>query len=616
MPIRHLHTLLPLLFLLGIVSPLKARNGPDDHSSVGSTIDYEVSVDVPKEEFLVTGAMHGIKGDTITYYFPLWGPGAYDQVNFGGWVGDLTAVDGQGKNLRVIRVDTATVRIIGASGDFTIRYRVRDIEHLDQSPWFGLTDIEPGFVFANTVAVFGYPDGYKDVPHTVRYVPPQRWRVSVGLDPIDSTRNLYRAADYDELVDAPIQMGDFQRVEFSVNGIPHIITIIAPQKLTNEQLSDVRRVADTVVRTVSGFFGDMPYKRYVFQLFLVGLTTDYSFGALEHRNSSSYRMPVTSAMNGAFGLAGVFAHEYWHIWSPKRIHVHQLGPFDYQNPLRTKSIWFAEGLTEYYAQVLLSRAGIPTDDRGNRSYLEGVFDATYGRRQSRSMADLSMHSGEITMAQFIAFYSKGPVIGILLDAAIRKRTGYRKSLDDAMRYMNDRYGREGRSFSDDEIITIIEESTGAKLTDFYTSYIDGVEPLPFDEFLPVLGLQIRKTFRTSVMMGIEVDRVNGDSGLLVITGVDSGASGHATGLRAGDTIISQTMKGLRSERVEPSSSMPRSLFRYPVSTRLVAITVRRDGTDMTLPVKRVTVDYPILEIVNDPQASPEAVAARQSILGK
>lgn len=607
--------LIPIL-LLCVVSSLAARNGPDDHSSVGATIAYDVSVDVPGEAFVVAGTMHGIHRDTITYYFPLWGPGAYDLVNFGGWVSDFSAVDGKGRKLEIKRVDTATVRIVGAPGDFKISYRVHDIEHLDQSPWFGLTDIEPGYVFANTVALFGYPDGFKDVPHSVRYIPPKKWRVSVALDPIDSAQNLYRASDYDELVDAPLQMGDYQRVDFSVNGIPHIVTIIAPQKLTTEQLADVRRVADTVVRTVSGFFGDMPYKRYVFQLFLVSLTTDYSFGALEHRNSSSYRMPFTSAINGASGLAGVFAHEYWHLWSPKRIHVHQLGPFDYQNPLRTKSIWFAEGLTEYYAQVLLVRAGIGSDDGGNWTYLQGVFDGTYGKPQSRSMADLSMHSGEIPMAQFIAFYSKGPVVGLLLDAAIRKQTGYRKSLDDAMRFLNEKYGRTGRSFGDDEIIDIMEEATGTNLKPFYTSYIDGVEPLPFDEFLPVLGLSIKKTVRRSVMMGIELDRVEGDSGYLVVTQVDTTMSGYASGLRTGDTIVSQTTKGLRVERVEPSSSIPRSLFRYPVSTRLVAINIRRGGEALTLPVKRVVADFQMLEVALDPDAPPDAVAARKSILGK
>lgn len=606
------------LVLGAIMAPaVAAHDGPHDRSTAGSSIDYEVSIDIAKETFLVTGRMRGVAGDTINYYFPLWGPGAYDLVNFGGWVDNLTARDSKGKALRVVRVDSSLFRIVGANGSCDISYHVRDIERLETSPWFGTSDIEPGYVFANTVAIFGYPTGYKDIPCTVRYNPPAKWRVSVALDPVDTARHVYAARDYDELVDAPLQMGDYQSVEFLVNGIPHLISIISPRRLTPAELKDIRSAGDTVVRTISGFFGNMPYRRYVFQLFLVGYgTTDYSFGALEHRNSASYRMFIGSIANGASGLLAVFAHEYWHLWSPKRIHVHQLGPFDYQSPPRTKSIWFAEGLTEYYAQAMLARAGLLGDDRGNRAHLEAVFELTYGNRQTRSLTDLSMHAGQITMAQFIAFYSKGPVVGMLLDGAIRKRTGYRKSLDDAMRYFNEKYGKTGRSFGDDEIVTIMEEATGAKLGDFYAAYIDGMDPLPYDEYLPAIGLAIQKLRRDDVMMGIEVQRVGGDTvGPLVVTRVDSGASGIVSGLQVGDTILSQTMKGMRLTHEEPSTMIPRNTYDYPLSTRLVSLTIRRGTATMSLPVKRVAVRRVIITIIDDPDATPQAIAARKSIFG-
>jgi len=609
--------LVPLAAILSVAPRATASVLPDGETADGPRIDYDVSVDVAREVFKVHGRFRHVSGDTVVYHFPIWGPGAYDIVTFGGWVDSIAARDRRGRKLKVVRADTSTVWIIGGKGTFEISYLVRDIERLEGSPWFGLTDIEAEYAFANTVAIFGYPAGYKETPHTVRYQRPKGWDLSIGLSPIDSATGYYRAHDYDELVDAPVHMGTFQRVDLTIRGRHHVISITAPQKLTEAQLADIGRMADTVVRTISGFFDDMPYERYIFQIFFTSFnTTDYSFGALEHRNSSSYRMPFNPSRGLGAGLAAVFAHEYWHLWSPKRIHVHQLGPFDYQSPPRTKSIWFAEGLTEYYAQVMLARAQLPGGRRGTLDYLEGIFRNAYRRPQSRSMTDLSLHASQVPMMEFIAFYSKGPVVGLLLDAAIRKGTEYRKSLDDAILHFNAQYGRTGRSFSDDEIITIMEDATGASLRDFYNRYIDGTEPLPFDELLPVVGMKITHSERKQDMLGATtIPPGASDSAGWLVTEIAPGGTADSTGLRVGDTIVAMRMRERTKERDYPASSFPDDLWDYPLSTRLISLSVRRGEQTLTFTVRRVAVAVVTYELAREANASPQARAARASIFG-
>ena len=576
-----------------------------------ASVAYRVKIDTKGELFIVSAALENISPDTLVFSFPKWGPGAYDTVNFGAWVYDFTATAESGRKLTVVRGDTNTFRVIGCSSarHIDLNYKVKDIESTPISLWFGLTDIEPSYAFANAVGLFGYPQGFKEIPYTVEYVAPKGWKTAVGLDPIDVERNIYRAADYDELVDAPVQMGTFQRIDFEVNGIPHIITVTAPKPLSTAQLAAIRDTTDHIVRLISGFFGDMPYKRYVFQHYLANPTGgDFSFGALEHRNSSSYRMPYTLFQSPAEMLASVIAHEYWHTWSPKRIHVHQLGPFDYQNPVRTNSLWFAEGMTEYYAQVLLARSGM--DSPGKMfATLNQVFRSTYGRVQNESMGSLSMRIAEAPMNEMIAVYSKGPVVVLLLDAAIRKQTANRKSLDDAVRYFNENYGKTGASFGDDDIFPIIEKATGTTLGDFYRRFIVGTEPLPYDEYLPILGLKIESKSKIDTVLGVEAEKMPRGA---VITTIVAGGSADRTGIQVGDAVIGVRWRGQEIT----TKDFPLELLAARITRSMTDIQIERNGKEIWLPIQRVATTTIERVVVQDPAASPIARTIRLIIFGK
>ena len=182
---------------------------------------------------------------------------------------------------------------------------------------------------------------------------------------------------------------------------------------------------------MSAFFGEMPYKRYLFQMFLkVPDRMDMGFGALEHYNSSTYLMPYFAQQAVVDMLEPVIAHEYWHLWSPKRFHVDKLGPFNYQEGPRTTSLWFHEGLTEYYARLLLVRNNLRSQNDFLETFANFVREG-FGVQQKEPITILSAELTTRPLEEIISLYTKGPLLGLLLDIEVRQQTGNQKSLDDA-----------------------------------------------------------------------------------------------------------------------------------------------------------------------------------------
>jgi len=575
------------------------------------SVNYTVSIPDPaSESFQVKALLNGIQLDTMTFYFPIWGPGAYDVVNFGGYVHDFAAAAGDGAPLKVIRTDTNTFKVVGVGSGTTLSYRVHDIESTDNSAWFGLSDIEPTFAFANTPAIFGYPDGYKDIPYDVTYRVPSGWDIAVGLDPAGAADS-YRARDYDELVDAPVQMGTFQKFTFDLDGKPYVITVTAPEKLSQ---SDAQGLVDStrkIVRIITGFFGDIPYDRYVFQHYLVTQTPDdVLFGALEHRNSSTYRMPY-AAGNVADELGPVIAHEFWHAWSPKRIHVRQLGPFDYQHPPRTKSLWFAEGLTEYYAQVLLLRNGMVAPEKLLSDIDQGA-EMLGSRPQRESITSLSMKIAEVPPMQVLALYTKGPLLGFLLDADIRLQTDNKKSLDDAMRFFNEQYGKTGKTFGDDDIVPMMERATGTNLQDFYNRYIAGTDPLPFAEYLPKIGLTFVEYPDTVATFGGDLEQ---DAKGWKIVAVTPGSSFEAMGLRVGD-VLTELHGPMDPVALAPIPAQVAETIAQQIPPGMgLSFGVERDGEKLEVPLTMKTKVVTAHRLDIDPDASGTALAIRRGMMG-
>ncbi|MEP7219138.1 MAG: hypothetical protein ABI876_09490 [Bacteroidota bacterium] len=583
-------------------------------------VDYSVSVPDPASKtFEVTATLHGVIRDTTTFYFPIWAPGAYDIVNFGKYVSDFTAVNADGSALTVGQPDSNSYTLAGAkAGDVKIAYKVHSIGLIPNSLWFGLADISPTSAFAVGTALFGYPSGGKSLPYTVHYEVPAGWDIAIGLDPLPGgSRNTYRARDYDELVDAPLDMGKVQRYEFMVGGKPHIINLHSPVPFNDSLGKVLVEMTRRIVEQETKFFGEMPYDRYVFQHYLVTpVRGDHDFGALEHRNSSTYRMPYSEQNDIVAELAPVIAHEFWHLWSPKRIHVAQLGPFDYQHPPRTISLWFAEGLTEYYAKLFMLRSGVIDKDRFLKEANDEYVSPTFGKTPRLAMTDLSVKLPDLPPSESVMLYTKGPVLGMFLDLLIRQRSNGKVSLDDVMRRFNEEYGKSGRTFNDVEIIGLMETFAGVKLEDFYKKYIDGINPIPYADFLPQLGMKIVSKRIRRPTLGAVLQMVD-KKGLRVVS-VVPGGSLYNSGIKAGDILtklhISYSGYGGYWDLKDWTTANIDPLFAEIATELTVDLSVDRDGNSDT---KRVTVSLGIFdtnEMAIDEAAPPAAVALRKQML--
>ncbi len=594
----------PLVVLLSL---LAVPNG------YAQRIAYNVSIPDPvSETFSVSAEVEGITPDTMTFHFPIWAPGAYDVVNYGNFVSGFSAQTDGGKALKVIMVDSSTYRIPKPPKRFRISYLVDDIEVLESSPWFGLSDIEDSaqLAFANGPALFGYPDGFKEIPYTVTYVPPPGWRLAVALDPVKGKDGTFSADNYDELADAPVQMGNFQQWEFEVEGIPHTVTVSAPQPIGDEAGEHLVKTTADVVRLYSKFFGEMPYDRYLFQYYFVRPSAaDQGYGALEHGNSSTYQMPWFGEDYLSEMMQPVISHEYWHLWSPKRFHVDALGPFDYQHLPRTESLWFHEGLTEYYARLLLLRHGLrPPGDFFNT--FSSHISELYQIRQAESITTLSRDLPWRPLDDIVSLYTKGPVLGLMLDAEIRLQTDNRKSLDDAILYFNREYGDHtgDKEFADEDIIPIIEKATGAKLGEFYRKYIAGTEPLPFDEVFPKIGLEI-------VMVPEIKARITRSDGDWKVRAVSEGGSAEKSGLMKNDVITAVRVGDGEWQPVGSLEILPIRfgiwLAQFPGEE--ITLKVRREESEQELPLQLH--DWRFGGFFPDQEATGKALELRESMLG-
>jgi predicted metalloprotease with PDZ domain len=324
---------------------------------------------------------------------------------------------------------------------------------------------------------------------------PQGWRVAVQLPKAagaDAAATAFTAADYDSLVDAPVEIGRFAEVQFRAGGRP-IRAVIHGDAVDRARLVST---LTAIVDYQTGMMGEAPFGEYLF-LFHVGRR--FGGGGMEHSNSTAI-----AADSGA-ALANVSAHEFFHLWNVKRIRPQSLEPLDRTREMWTPALWFAEGVTNTYASYTLVRAGLWSEGE----FLDDLGEqiTTLQRRPARRWQSAEESSLTTWLDKYplyerpeysISYYGKGQLLGVGLDLVIRDATENRASLDDVMRRLNQQYAKSGRFYADSEGIRIAAEEVirearpgaATDLTDFFRRYVAGTDELPFAEWLSFAGLTL------------------------------------------------------------------------------------------------------------------------------
>jgi len=532
------------------------------------------------------------------FLMPVWTPGSYLIREYERNVQDFAASDANGRVLEWTKINKNTWRVkTNGARRWQVSYRVYANELTVRT-----NEMNADHAFWNNAALLMYPEGKLSAPATVRVIPYGTWKVATGLPPVSDQPNIFRAENFDILYDSPFEVSNFKQIDFTVRGVPHRIVIDGEG---NYDASRMRAGVQKIVEAETLMFGVIPYHDYTFILHLRSNTG----GGLEHLNSTAlgFRRFNFSTERGWPSFYGLIAHEFFHLWNVKRIRPDALGPFDYTKENYTRNLWIAEGITNYYGNLMPLRAGLISD----RNYLEALarqiqtFQNTPGRLQM-SAEDASFNAwikeyrpDENSVNSQISYYDKGELLGLLLDLNIRRQTNNAKSLDDVMRYLYHEFYEKNRNYTPADFQNACELMAGASLEDFFARYVRGLEELPYNEFISAAGLSLNTTGATEMMvvpassyLGTELDETNG---IVTIKSVRADSPAYEQGLNAKDQIIA--LNGARVDK-----ELFEALIRAKRPGDIVHITVFRNDDLRIFDVKlggRVDAPYRI-----GPIASP------------
>jgi predicted metalloprotease with PDZ domain len=531
---------------------------------------------------------------------PVWTPGSYLIREYERNVQDFAATDANGRALEWQKTNKSTWRVkTNGARRWQVSYRVYANELTVRT-----NEMNSDHAFWNNAALLMYPEGKLSAPATVRVIPYGNWKVATGLPPVSGQANTFRAENFDILYDSPFEVSNFTELDFTVRGVPHRIVIDGEG---NYDPARMRADVQKIVAAETSMFDVIPYHDYTFILHLRSNTG----GGLEHLNSTAlgFRRFNFSTERGWQSFYGLVAHEFFHLWNVKRIRPDALGPFDYTKENYTRNLWIAEGITDYYGNVMPRRAGLTSD----RNYLDSLarrirsFQDTPGHLQM-SAEDASFNSwikeyrpDENSVNSQISYYDKGELLGLLLDLNIRRRTNNTKSLDDVMRYLYHEFYEKHRNYTPADFQKTCELMAGASLDDFFARYVRGVEEFPYNEFLSAAGLRLDTGEGTAPkpFFGADLE----DSGEFInVKSVRAGSPAYEQGLNAKDRIIA-----LDGARVDTETFTALIAAKRPGDT--VKVSLFRNDDLRTLDIKlgpRVDAPYRIVQ-VSSPTEQQERV---------
>jgi predicted metalloprotease with PDZ domain len=582
-------------------------------------------------------------GSGLELMMATWTPGSYLIREYARHVERVEAEGPDGSPLAVRKTTKNRWRIDPSPGPITLRYALYAHEVTVRTNF--VTD---DFALLNGAAIFIVPaDENGPLPGSfeIRLEAPEAWGTLVtALAPgTEDPGHAFTASDYDTLVDSPVYVGTGRVYDFPVDGVPHRLLHHGGEGVWDDERSvaDVRKI----VEVQRDFWGSLPYEHYDF----INLIVEAG-GGLEHANStvlmtSRWR---TSTRKGYLGWLGLVSHELFHAWNVKRLHPSELSRFAYEREVYSRNLWIAEGITSYYDDLLLHRAGLITRDEylGELSQSIARLQETPGRlAQSVELASFdawikAYRPDENTADTTVSYYTKGAVVAFLLDAEIRRASGGERTLGDALRTAWGRFGPPGgsaggegdRGFDKDDLLAVLEETADADLAALLDPALAGVEELDYEPALEWLGLRFagredeedasEESEREEDEGEDEEDEkdeddaprawlgasTSVDDGRLMVTRVPRDTPAAAAGLSPGDEILA-----IGGYRVPPRDLDGR-LGMFEADQESTLLVSRRERL-LELPVTFGQKPDESWKLEIDPDASEEQAAHRKAWLG-
>jgi len=527
----------------------------------------------------------------IAVKMPVWAPGSYLVREFARHVEGFEANATNG-SLSFSKADKNTWLIKNPSkGAVTVKYKVYAFELTVRTSF-----IDESHAYLNGSNVFMYVDGQLNQKSEVIISPNSNWsKISCSLPTHKGNAYHLLADNYDILADSPIEIGNHTIIEFTAQGVKHSVAMVGPGNYDAEK---IKKDFTKIVDEATSVFGTHPCSNYTFIVHNV----PSGGGGLEHLNSTTVQVQRFAYSNESTyqSFLGLIAHEYFHLWNVKRLRPFVLGPFDYDKENYTTMLWVSEGFTAFYDNWIVRRAGFNSPDK----YLDLMANeysalTNLAGNKVQSVADASYDAwikyyrrNENSNNSQVSYYDKGSVIASLLNLMIIEHSGGKENLDNLMRYLyKEYYEKKNIGFTDDQFKQAAEKFTGKNLTDFYAKYVNGVEPISFENYLTIAGLKITdlNSGKSEVYLGANSSNANGK---VIITSVVRNSPAYISGINVNDEIIA-----IDNFRVD---DLTKALTYKKVGDK-ISVLLNRDGMMKTIEVviaKNPAVKYKIEKMPN------------------
>ena len=467
----------------------------------------------------------------VTFQLPAWRPGRYELQHFAKNIQRFGVFDGQANPLpfRKLTKDRWLVQTDGIT-EVVVRYKYYSNVVNAGSSFVTNDPLTGPMLYVNFVNLCLYAEGHIDDECTVELAIPDDWLIACGL-PQTGPKAL-RASDFYELVDSPlIASPDLQRIQYDVQGVSFNVWVqgnLVPDR-------------DRVIRDFSRFsavqlalYGEFPEQDYHFLTII--LSTPYYHG-VEHRNSTVLVLGPNDEGEGLYqDWLGVSSHELFHAWNIIRIRPTELLPYDFTRENYFATCFVAEGVTTYYGDLMLRRAGV-FDDAGYLKELHVLLKRHF-EVSGRAVQSLTESSRDLWLDGYergvpdrkVSVYHKGAIVALMLDLHLRRKTGHNRSLDDVMRLMWQRFGKPFVGYTLADYYDITEEVAGESLDWYYETCIFGNAPLEtlLNQYLAFVGLTITYDETGGILLHDTGDAAGQAQralwlGGLIVAGLKSGA---------------------------------------------------------------------------------------------
>ncbi len=573
-------------------------------------VHYTISLERNRHVFVVRLKLTP-ESDLQHVSLPVWIPGSYLVREFAKHLNGLRARQGKAE-CALHQLDKSSWDITCVAGrPLTIEYEVYARDNSVRAAWL---DEHRGFF--NGTSVLLRVHGQEDRPHDVLVPAPSGapgWQLATAMAPVKAdVRGFghYRAADYDEAVDQPFELGSFWSGRFKAGGVPHRLVVAgAPASFDADRLlRDTQKICENAIRFWHGAKRP-PHRQYVFMLNVV----DDGYGGLEHRASTAlicgrrdlprHGAPAEAARvgDGYVTLLGLISHEYFHTWNVKRMRPAEFARYNYTQENYTRLLWFFEGFTSYYDDLLLRRAGL-IDDAGYLKLLTQTANQVQQApgRHVQSVAQASHDAwvryyrpDENTPNSTISYYSKGALVALCLDLTLRQAG--KGSLDDVMRSLWQRTG--GGPLTEADVADVLAAQAGRSFSAELADWVHGTAELPINSLLQAEGVQVlEEPSQWAQTLGL---RVSEGGGVVTLTVVLNGGAAAAAGMAAGDEWLGveplpESAKGQRKGATPATHDAGWRLTRledlplYAGPARRVLALVSRDKRLLRLPLELPT----------------------------